>query len=297
MERTVSAEERIRRAEEIYQRRRIQGVRVSSNTVNVGNNPDFSLFKRMLFRIIICIIIYLVLYFIKNSNYFFSEDVINKANQILSYDMNIQAIYDDFIGYLENLNINELNDAQNVEDENQMENSQEDENEQNETNETQEEENKSEDKNEEINQGEQTNGGVGGADEQIDIENEEQISQMEIDANYIKDNFEIIVPVQGTITSRFGIRTPTDIISANHAGIDIGADEGTKIVSAMEGKVSLVSETGDYGNHVVIETGDVTILYAHCKTIYVGEGEEVKKGTEIAEVGQTGRATRTTLAF
>ena len=45
LERTVSVEERIKRAEEIYQRRKNKAVRVSSNTVNIGNRPSFSLFK------------------------------------------------------------------------------------------------------------------------------------------------------------------------------------------------------------------------------------------------------------
>ena len=51
------------------------------------------------------------------------------------------------------------------------------------------------------------------------------------------------------------------------------------------------------GNHIEIQNEDVTCLYAHCKTIYVKEGEEVKQGAEIAEVGQTGRATGPHLHF
>ena len=73
LERTVSVEERIKRAEEIYQRRKNKAIRVSSNTVNIGNRPSFSLFKKMTYKIIACIIIYLLLYFIKNSNYIFSR--------------------------------------------------------------------------------------------------------------------------------------------------------------------------------------------------------------------------------
>ena len=120
---------------------------------------------------------------------------------------------------------------------------------------------------------------------------------MEKDAEFIKDNYEMVLPVQGIVTSRFGNREPTDIISANHAGVDIGAVEGTKIVSAIDGKVTLVSGIGDYGNHIKIENGNFTTLYAHCKNIFVSEGEEVKKGDIIADVGSTGRATRSTCTF
>lgn len=250
--------------------------------------------------------------------------------------MNIQSMYNDVLKYFENLNINEFinikNEAnnENIEIENKeingekgekednqeneqvMENNDvgEEKNEQNQTEENiqsqtdENNQNQTQDTSQSENNGvseEQSNnsesGGVGGTDEEVNIQSSEQISQMELDANFVKNNFEMTVPVNGTITSRFGIRTPTDIISANHAGIDIGAYEGTKISAAMDGKVTLVSGVGDYGNHVKIENGNVSTLYAHCKKIYVKEGEEVKKGAEIAEVGSTGRATREPFAF
>ena len=62
-------------------------------------------------------------------------------------------------------------------------------------------------------------------------------------------------------------------MSANHAGIDIGANEGTKIVAAMDGEATLVSQEGDYGNHIKITNGNVTTLYAHCKSLYINQGE------------------------
>lgn len=250
--------------------------------------------------------------------------------------MNVQSMYNDVLKYIENLNINEFinikNEAnnENIEIENKETNGEEGEKEDNQENEQVTENNDvGEEKNEqnqteeniqsqtdENNQNqtqdisqsenngvseEQSNnnesGGVGGTDEEVNIQSSEQISQMELDANFVKNNFEMTVPVNGTITSRFGTRIPTDIISANHAGIDIGAYEGTKISAAMDGKVTLVSGVGDYGNHVKIENGNISTLYAHCKKIYVKEGEKVKKGTEIAEVGSTGRATREPFAF
>ena len=85
MEKTVSVEERIKRAEEIYQRRKNQGALLSNNTINIGNRPSFSLFKKMGLKIIVCIIIYFTLYFIKNSNYFFLRGLYkyNKSNFII----------------------------------------------------------------------------------------------------------------------------------------------------------------------------------------------------------------------
>ena len=42
----------------------------------------------MIIQILICVAIYLVIYSVQNNQYVFSEDFINKANEILSYDTN-----------------------------------------------------------------------------------------------------------------------------------------------------------------------------------------------------------------
>lgn len=44
----------------------------------------------------------------------------------------------------------------------------------------------------------------------------------------------------------FGKREADEIISENHYGIDIGAETGAIIKSAMDGVVTLVSEEGGY---------------------------------------------------
>lgn len=294
MEKIISTEERIRRAEEIYQRRRNQGVRLTGNTVNISSKPDVSLFKKMVCKIIICIIIYSVFYMIKNSGDLFSQDILNKTKEVLSYDMNIKVMYDKTIDYFKGLNINfnEINENEVKKDNNENNNEEQTQNNDSQT----EGETNNQDGN---GQDASSTLGVGGGSEisSEETSTQEQKSQMEIDAQYVKDNYKIALPLKGTITSRFGPRTPSSIISANHAGIDIGVNEGTKIVSAMDGKVMISSSQGDYGNHIKIVSGNVTTLYAHCKTLYVKEGDEIKQGMEIAEVGQTGRATGPHLHF
>mgnify|MGYP002688276517 CR=1 FL=1 len=83
----------------------------------------------------------------------------------------------------------------------------------------------------------------------------------------------------------------------NHTGTDIAAVTGTKIKSSTEGEVVLVSEEGDYGKHLKVQIGEVSIIYAHCNQIYVKQGENVVQGQEIAEVGSTGNSTGPHLHF
>lgn len=288
MERTVTAEERIRRAEEIYQRRRMQNdIKVPTSQMNAKNKSEYRMFKKLVLQILICLLIYFIFYLIKNSNYIFSEEVLNKTRQFLSYDINFQGIYSQAEKYYnDNLKPMLYKESQNNTNEEQI----------------------NEEQNENI-----ESGGIGGGEEGVELLNneiqqtsadeiqeninQEPLSQMEIDANDIKVNYSLILPLKGTVTSRFGARTPTDIVSANHAGIDIGVNEGTVFVASMEGTVTNVSSEGSYGNHVYIQNGDVTTLYAHCKTIYVNTGDTVKQGQQIGEVGSTGKATGPHLHF
>ena len=110
MERTLSPDERIRRAEEIYYRRKMQDTNRRSARVNVADKKEYGLFKKMILQIAICIMIYAIFYMIQNTNYIFSEDVIKKANEILSYDINIKNIYEQGMQYINGfIKNNELN--------------------------------------------------------------------------------------------------------------------------------------------------------------------------------------------
>lgn len=276
MERTLSPEERIKRAEEIYYRRRVnnRGIRVPTSTVNVGNNkPEYNLFKKMVLQILICFVIYAIFYLIQNTNYIFSENVLKKTKEFLTTDINFNNIYNSVVNY-----INNNKDYWNgLWDNNETKN-----NEQTSAN------------NEAVNNEE--NVGMGGEKDNSNSKDIEK-SQMEIDGEYIKSKYEPIIPVSGTVTSRYGAREPTEIISANHKGIDIGANTGTPIYASIEGTVTLVSDEGDYGTHVKIENEDILTIYAHCSKILVKEGDKIKKGDKIALVGSTGNSTGPHLHF
>ncbi len=315
MERTLSAEERIRRAEEIYQRRKMQGgIRVPTSNVNTTVKVEYRMFKKLILQIAICLLIYFIFYLIKNSNYIFSEDVLNKTREFLSHDINFQNLYQQAEDYYhEHIKVFLAGNNENIQENQKQEQNNIQANEGTEEN-TQEQENNEQQNNIEASN-EIVEGGIGGgeegekllenetvvasAEEQADIQITETIplSQMEIDANDIKNNYSMILPLRGTITSRFGPREATEIISANHAGIDIAVNAGTIFTAAMEGTVTFVSSEGGYGNHVYIEKDDVTTLYAHCQTIYVKEGDTITQGQQIGEVGETGNATGPHLHF
>ncbi len=320
MEKSISQEERIRRAEEIYSRRRYnnrygESLYRSGETRNRYQPQETRKIKgkiinKMIIQMIVCVIIYTCIYMLQYSNYLFSKDMVDKTKEVLSYDISIENLYNKSNEFFLNLQKkfnwgvnNEQND--NVNEEAQDQNAEETniENSNAESSENTSEANNENVDNSEISQNdastEVTNNdttqlAVGGADE---TQQEEEKSQEEQDIEYVKQNVSIIWPIKGVITSRFGNRTPTEIVTANHKGLDIAGNMGDNIVSAMDGTVVQYSEEGDYGKHLRIQSGEVLTLYAHCSELLVQEGSTVKQGDVIAKVGATGRATGPHLHF
>ena len=98
MEKVMSVEDKIKRAEEIYYRRRNQEIpnrEIIEKTVKPKTN--IKLFRKMIKQIIICLIIYIVFYMIINNNYIFSADFTNKVREILSQDINFAEIYSNIL--------------------------------------------------------------------------------------------------------------------------------------------------------------------------------------------------------
>ena len=105
----------------------------------------------------------------------------------------------------------------------------------------------------------------------------------------------LIRPVSGTVTSRFGARW-----GRSHKGVDIGAPQGTTIVAAASGTVTVAQYcySGGYGNYVMLTHGNgVQTLYGHCTSLLVSVGQYVTQGEPIATVGSTGNSTGNHLHF
>ncbi len=290
MERTLSPEEKIKRAEEIYAKRRSGYTARNVATVNVSEEKNYGLFKKMILQIAICLVIYFIFYLIQNSNYVFSENVINKTKEILSYDINIPELCTSIINEISNWNSEIISEDKNQNTINQEENNNI--NEENNNLSTQEMQN-----------------AIGGAEiadlatennteneqKEEQPQNEEKTEQQEnreqTDEEYIKSNFSFIKPIEGIVSSEFGLRNVDNpIVSKNHTGIDIAANTGTEIKAATDGTVSISSTTGSYGYHIQITNNDISTLYAHCSKLLVNVGDQIKQGQVIAKVGSTGNS-------
>ena len=105
------------------------------------------------------------------------------------------------------------------------------------------------------------------------------------------------LPVAGTITSQFGHRVdPITGEVSSHTGTDIACAEGTPVLAAADGTVTVAngldSWGGSYGYYIQIDHGGgLETLYAHCSSICVTTGQQVQAGQVIGYVGHTGRVT------
>lgn len=99
--------------------------------------------------------------------------------------------------------------------------------------------------------------------------------------------------IDGRISSSFGSRNhPLYKVRKHHEGLDLAAKIGTPVYAAADGVVKFVGWNGGYGKVVKLnhKYGFET-YYGHLNKWVVRNGQKVKRGQKIAEVGNTGNST------
>ncbi|MGH1362321.1 MAG: M23 family metallopeptidase [Calditrichia bacterium] len=105
--------------------------------------------------------------------------------------------------------------------------------------------------------------------------------------------------VEAYISSGFGNRRhPIRKRMHFHRGVDMAATRGTPIIAPADGFIVSAGRNGGYGNYVKInhKYGFET-CYGHLNKIYVRNGQFVRRGDKIGEVGSTGLSTSSHLHY
>ncbi len=113
------------------------------------------------------------------------------------------------------------------------------------------------------------------------------------------ENVNMVMPLNGEVTSPFGIRVhPVSGEDASHYGVDIAGKKGDPIITTAPGRVIRVQTHDIYGNCVLIQhTERIASFYAHMEEIHVKEGDIAGEGMVIGTVGSTGVTTGPHLHF
>ena len=113
-----------------------------------------------------------------------------------------------------------------------------------------------------------------------------------LDKTLYKSGF--VWPVEGKITGEYGSQR---ILNGQprrpHFGTDIVASLGSKIIAPSDAIVAFTFEDTFFnGKMIILNHGlGLNSIYSHLNKIYVKEGDKLKQGDLLAEVGSTGRAT------
>ncbi|MFT5235758.1 MAG: murein DD-endopeptidase MepM/ murein hydrolase activator NlpD, partial [Shewanella sp.] len=105
---------------------------------------------------------------------------------------------------------------------------------------------------------------------------------------------DFIWPLTGRISGVYGSQRVYNGKPGNpHYGVDVAAKTGTVVVAPADGVISLsVPDMFYSGGTIVLDHGyGVSSSFLHLSKLYVKEGETIKQGQPIAEVGATGRVT------
>ncbi|WP_319405939.1 M23 family metallopeptidase [uncultured Desulfosarcina sp.] len=103
-----------------------------------------------------------------------------------------------------------------------------------------------------------------------------------------------IWPVTGRISGVYGSqRILNGKPKRPHYGVDIAAPTGTPVKAPIDGVVSLAHDDMFYsGGTLIVDHGHgLSTVFMHLHKILVKEGQRVKQGDVIAQVGATGRVT------
>lgn len=121
MERVLSQDERIRRAEEIYARRQNVRERTKRATVNISEPKNFRLLKRVALQALICLLIYFIFYLINTTNYSFSEVTLDRTEDLISQDVDFLGIYNNIINTINSYISNLRGEEKETNEENEVE--------------------------------------------------------------------------------------------------------------------------------------------------------------------------------
>lgn len=112
-----------------------------------------------------------------------------------------------------------------------------------------------------------------------------------MDLSYFTEDFQW--PLKGPITGVYGSqRFYNGEPNRPHYGLDIAAPVGTVVVAPNDGVVTLAHSDMFYsGGTLIMDHGyGISSTFIHLSKILVKEGQKVKKGEAVAEVGASGRA-------
>ena len=136
----------------------------------------------------------------------------------------------------------------------------------------------------------ETDGGSAGAGEGLYWKYESYLKKI----NYTLDYTPLGAPFPGVITSTFGHRENPFSGEGieTHKGLDIRGPMGAPVRAMANGVVIFAGPRGGFGNCIMIKHANgFETLYGHLSKIKIVNGQQIRIGDQIGNIGSTGRST------
>lgn len=131
--------------------------------------------------------------------------------------------------------------------------------------------------------------------EEVSKDLEKQIKKLteQSTQKYNGGKFSWPVPGSYRLSSEYNPReSPITGKNEFHQGIDIPAPYGKAVVAAADGVVITSGWVRGFGNTIMIDHGSgLVTIYGHNSSLTVSNGQQVKKGQQVARIGSTGYST------
>jgi murein DD-endopeptidase MepM/ murein hydrolase activator NlpD len=109
-------------------------------------------------------------------------------------------------------------------------------------------------------------------------------------ANADLSEMHVVYPVKGELAYDFGWENSPTGDQIFNKGIGLAADVGTPVMAVMDGEITLAGTHSRYGKFIIItHTDGYQTIYAYLDSFSVNNGDYVKQGDKIGEVGNSSR--------
>ncbi|MDK2799424.1 MAG: hypothetical protein PWP27_787 [Clostridiales bacterium] len=262
-----------------------------SRTKNKRNREQDNFIQNVIKQIAVCSIIFLLIFGLKNINSSITNSITNQIKLVLSYTVDVNKVYKSVETFTENIGLMNQEDSKDkyknkeVSDKKKIENIDV---QQNDTSDIQQQKNQLETNDNDTN----------ALEGDLSLEFQDEIP-VRVERESIKISDKISVPLEGVITSKFGMRKhPLYQKNLFHYGVDIDGGKNADIVAVMDGEVIEVGYDNNYGKYIRLKhKDDISTFYAHFNEVTVKKGQKVKRNDMIGKVGDSGAALGAHLHF
>ena len=94
------------------------------------------------------------------------------------------------------------------------------------------------------------------------------------------------LPINGVIKNNYGDKIRVNGVIVENTGVEIQVDSEKNPISIIDGEIIKIERKEKKGYFVTIKNEDIEIVYGYLNKVFLKEGEAVKVGIPVGEIGE-----------